>query len=167
MLSCSSSGKKKQEDDRSHLKTAKEPKGVVFLNPVDSLRLREVYQYSESLNLSDSLLSSVISHVALHFRGIPYVANTLEQEGEEKMVINLREFDCTTFVENVLAIANCIKEDNMHFECFLNRLTEIRYRKGIIDQYPSRLHYFSEWLGDNNAKGLLKIVSNVNQGLKA
>jgi hypothetical protein len=36
----------------------------------------------------------------------------------------------------------------------------IRYRDGIIDGYPSRLHYFTEWLNHNAKKGMLEILSN-------
>ena len=38
-------------------------------------------------------------------------------------------------------------------------LTELRYRGGVIDGYASRLHYFSEWLSDNDAKGLVRVVT--------
>jgi hypothetical protein len=38
-------------------------------------------------------------------------------------------------------------------------LTRIRYRDGRIDGYPSRLHYFSEWLADNERRGTLDIVT--------
>ena len=41
--------------------------------------------------------------VAKSFVGTPYVAHTLERS-PENLVCNLREFDCYTFVESVLAI---------------------------------------------------------------
>ncbi|MDZ7781185.1 MAG: DUF1460 domain-containing protein [Gemmatimonadota bacterium] len=34
-------------------------------------------------------------------------------------------------------------------------LREMRYRSGVLDGYPSRLHYFSEWIADNARRGLL------------
>ena len=39
------------------------------------------------------------------FLGTPYVAGTLETKGAEHLVVNLREYDCVTFVENVVALA--------------------------------------------------------------
>jgi hypothetical protein len=68
--------------------------------------------------------------------------------------------DCTTFLENVVAISFCIKAGNTSFNDYCSILKMIRYRGGAIDKYPSRLHYFTDWLLDNEHKGLIKIVSN-------
>ena len=38
-------------------------------------------------------------------------------------------------------------------------LTALRYRDGVIDGYPSRLHYFSDWIQDNERKGLIRDVT--------
>lgn len=160
IVSCSNSGKKSQIGNGTQLKSQNTNTVLTPLDTNDSLALKRVFHFADSLGLSDSSFSSVITNIALHFEGIPYVANTLEQEGEERLVINLNEFDCTTFVENVLALSSCVKAGEANSRCFQNRLVEIRYRKGIIDQYPSRLHYFSEWLADNQSKGYLNIVSN-------
>ena len=51
----------------------------------------------------------LIIAIARQLRGIPYVAKTLEVNKQEKLVINLSQLDCTTYVENVLAIYLCIK----------------------------------------------------------
>ena len=89
----------------------------------------------------------------------PYVANTLEVGGNEKMVINLREQDCTTFAENCLALARTIHKDNPSFNDFVDELRFIRYRDGILNGYPSRLHYFSDWIFNNDQKKAVKSVS--------
>jgi hypothetical protein len=91
--------------------------------------------------------------------GTPYVAATLEADGEEQLVVNLREMDCTTFIENVLALSRCIKNQQYSFGQFRHELTRIRYRNGIIDRYPSRLHYFTDWMLDNQHKGIVSIVT--------
>ena len=44
---------------------------------------------------------------ARKFLGVPYVASTLENNTDERLVINLRQLDCTTFVENVLTLTLC------------------------------------------------------------
>jgi len=88
----------------------------------------------------------------------PYVANTLELEPEQ-LIVNLRELDCTTFAENCLAIARTIKSENLSFERFTKELQNIRYRNGIIDGYPSRIHYFSDWIFENDKRQLVKDVS--------
>jgi len=93
------------------------------------------------------------------FQETPYVANTLEVGGKEKMVVNLRELDCTTFAENCLALARTIQKENATFNNFVNNLKLIRYRDGIINEYPSRLHYFSDWIFNNDKKALVKSIS--------
>jgi len=93
------------------------------------------------------------------FLDTPYVANTLEVGGNEKMVINLRELDCTTFAENCLAMARTIQKDNPTFNVFVDELRFIRYRDGILNGYPSRLHYFSDWIFNNDKKKAVKSIS--------
>ena len=105
-------------------------------------------------------LSGVLIKTATFFLNTPYVAHTLEIPGDEQLVVNLREMDCTTFVEYVVAFTLLLKENRTDFERFTQLLACIRYRNGIIDGYPSRLHYFTEWLQNNAEKGILEIVSN-------
>lgn len=88
----------------------------------------------------------------------PYVAHTLESEKEE-LIINLRELDCTTFAENCLAIARSVKSGNPSFKTFATELQNLRYRNGNIKDYPSRLHYFSDWIYENAKNGYLKDLS--------
>ncbi|NQU51136.1 MAG: DUF1460 domain-containing protein [Bacteroidetes bacterium] len=96
--------------------------------------------------------------VGSYFKETPYVAHTIETD-EEQLVINLRELDCTTFAENCLAISNTIKSKEHSFEKFAAELQKIRYRNGKLDGYPSRLHYFSDWIYDNNQKEITNSVS--------
>ena len=97
--------------------------------------------------------------VARSFLETPYVANTLEVADSEKLVVNLREMDCTTFAENCLALVRTLQQKNPGFESFTAELEKIRYREGIRNGYPSRLHYFSDWIHDNDQKGIVKSVS--------
>lgn len=94
------------------------------------------------------------------FLGTPYVASTLEAEGDEKLIVNLKGVDCTTFVEYVTAMAISSQEGDIRFIDFARVLAELRYRNGIIDGYPSRLHYFTDWLKVNERRGYLTIISD-------
>jgi len=94
-----------------------------------------------------------------HFLGTPYVAGTLESGGQEMLVVNLRGLDCTTFVENVLAIGRMKFEGQKDWESYLQNLEQIRYRDGMLQGYTSRLHYFSDWIRDNQKKGLVKDIT--------
>lgn len=111
---------------------------------------------------SDLPISELISKIGLSFLETPYVVASLENGLDEKLVINLRELDCTTFVENCLALARAVKLGKTDFESFVAELEKIRYRDGIRSQYPSRLHYFSEWIHNNHKKGLISETPNLN-----
>jgi hypothetical protein len=107
----------------------------------------------------DLPLSGLIVSAGQQWMGTPYVAHTLERPDGEKLVINLREQDCTTFLENTLATAASMKSKSPSFETYTDLLQQIRYRNGLIQGYPSRLHYFSEWLYENEKNGFLQVVT--------
>lgn len=88
-----------------------------------------------------------------------YVEKTLEIGEKETLVINLRGLDCTTFVENVLAFSLLLKDSIQDFNAFANIIKTIRYRDGILESYSSRLHYFTEWIRNNNEKGLVQDIT--------
>jgi hypothetical protein len=103
-------------------------------------------------------IGEVIVELGLSFVGTPYVAHTLEVSGDERLVVNLSAFDCTTFMENMLVLARCIKRGTTSFTGFKHELQFVRYRGGVIDGYPSRLHYFTDWLDNNCEKGVLRDI---------
>ena len=92
------------------------------------------------------------------FVGAPYTPGTLETL-PERLVVNLREFDCVTYVEVMLAMARGLDGGEPTFEQFLDELRRIRYRNGRIEGYASRLHYFSEWIQDNERMGIVRDVT--------
>lgn len=101
----------------------------------------------------------LVRDIALHFLGTPYVAHTLETGADEKMVMNLREMDCTTFAENCLALARTAGMKKPGFAKFAEQLEKIRYRGGLRNGYGSRLHYFSDWIYDNDSRKMVKSIS--------
>jgi hypothetical protein len=110
-------------------------------------------------NLSSKPMGDVIAEIGRSFIGTDYEAQTLEKDGEEQLVINLTGFDCTTLLENELVFARLIKKGKTTFEDYQKELTYIRYRDGIIKEYPSRLHYFSDWIYNNQQKGIVKDIT--------
>jgi hypothetical protein len=104
-------------------------------------------------------IGEVMGAIGLSFEGAPYVAHSLEVPGPEHLVVNLRAFDCTTFVESVLALSRCVRQGQTEYEDFRAQLQELRYRDGHIDGYPSRLHYFTDWVQDNAARGHVRDVT--------
>jgi hypothetical protein len=104
-------------------------------------------------------IGEVVVEVGRSFIGTPYLANALEQAGPEHLVVNLRGLDCVSFYENCLVFARCIKLKKLTFDDYRAQLTFIRYRGGIIDGYPSRLHYTSDYFADNEQKGVVRLVT--------
>ncbi len=101
----------------------------------------------------------IILKIGNLFLGTPYAAGTLETKTIERLVVNLREYDCVTFVENVIALARLIRSRQKSFKAFRKFLQEIRYRPGGPRSYCSRLHYFSDWIHVNQKKGILQDVT--------
>lgn len=99
--------------------------------------------------------------------GLPYVAHTLEVNDTEKLVVNLRQLDCTTYVENVVALTLCMKNRNYTFDSFCANLQKIRYRNGDAPYYTKRLHYFTDWIEDNTRKGICKEIQSPNPPFSA
>jgi hypothetical protein len=113
--------------------------------------------------LDTAPLGTAIAEIGRTFVGTAYVPQTLEVEGPEGLVINFRGLDCVTFVESAFTLARFVKAggaallgDRPAAEArYEALLTELRYRDGVIDGYPSRLHYFSDWIADNARRGLV------------
>ena len=95
-------------------------------------------------------------HFAKKMLGVPYVAGTLDGNEEEQLVVLVDSLDCTTFVETVLAFCIADKRGERDYEGFKKALTQIRYRDGILNGYTSRLHYFSDWIRNNEQMGFVK-----------
>ena len=92
------------------------------------------------------------------FVGRPYVAHTLENGTTEHLIVNTRELDCTTFLETVCALSLCDANGQQTFADFCRWLQRLRYRQGQIEDYTSRLHYFTQWADDNAAQLLVEDV---------
>lgn len=90
----------------------------------------------------------------------PYVAATLEVNPKEQLVVNLRQLDCTTFVETAIALALTTQEGSTRFDDYCKNLTKIRYQKGILKEYPSRNHYFTQWIHSNEQLGIVKEITS-------
>jgi N-acetylmuramoyl-L-alanine amidase-like len=93
------------------------------------------------------------------FLKAPYASGTLDKGKKECLVVNLRELDCVTCIENVVALTGCVNSRVKSFETFKRLLRKIRYRQGRLQGYTSRLHYFSDWIYDNQKKGIVRDVT--------
>lgn len=129
----------------------------------DSIKICNLLEESKRYFQADD----VVSYFAKKFVGIPYVANTLEVNDEEQLVVNLRQMDCTTYVETVVSLALCVQNGQFTYQDYINALRNLRYRNGVIDGYGSRLHYFSDWIDNNENMGYVKEVQSPNPPFSA
>ena len=91
--------------------------------------------------------------------GRPYVAGTLDESESETVVVNLNQFDCVTFQEPCLALARDAGSPSPSFANFRHEIENIRYRNGHNTGYCSRLHYSTDWIADNTARGNVKDIT--------
>jgi len=117
------------------------------------------FRFSVDHDLAEKPIGVVMQAIGSSFEGTPYVAHALEVPGEERLVINLRGLDCVSLVENTLTISRCVKLRNTSFAEYRKQLQYIRYRGGVINGYPSRLHYFADWIDDNQRKQVVRSVT--------
>jgi len=104
--------------------------------------------------------------------GTPYEPGTLEAylraggspSDTEPLTLSLSHFDCVTLVESCLAVARvgalgCQSPGSLiepTWSGFGDEIQRMRYRGGVRAGYTSRLHYFSEWISDGAARGLVR-----------
>ena len=114
---------------------------------------------SHAQTINNQVLTNAVSLL-----DVPYVANVLDQNDVEELVLNTDELDCTTFVEYVIAMTLAPMKDNNQKDeiIFADYVQKLRYRDGKIDGYTSRLHYMTEWAQNAIKQGILEDVTAAN-----
>lgn len=132
--------------------------------PEDSIRVMNLLQSAEKDAAKDSTAGQTMLRIgrAIEKMNIPYVAHTLEPNDQERLIINLRELDCTTFVESAMALTLCVRSGRTTFDDYCRILQKIRYWQGRAPQYIRRLHYFTSWIEDNTTMDLVKELQTPN-----
>jgi len=138
------------------------PVEVVFKETEEVAAFRRVMDYATAEKLHQRPMGEMIQAIAKQFQGTPYKAGLLDQSQEETLVVTLKNFDCVLFVETVLAIARGVAVQDYSQQSLLHHLRDQRYWDGQMNGYCSRLHYFSEWIFDNEKRGTVK---NMGQDL--
>jgi len=96
--------------------------------------IKLTYAIEKSISTKNPLI------IADYFIGTPYLANRLSKSNPEKLYFSFNDFDCVTFIENVLALYNSNGSNNR----FVDNLKNIRYNDSI--SYESRNHYLTSGL---------------------
>ncbi len=97
--------------------------------------------------------AEMVTRAATMLQGKPYVAGTLDNGAEERLVSDMYQLDCVTFQETCLALARDAMDHEPGFGNFRRHLENIRYRNGKNTGYASRLHYSTDWILDNTRRG--------------
>ena len=137
---------------------------IIGILLVQSVTAQTTYLRADSVKICQLLAQSnretTTLWLARQFLGVPYVAHTLEVNDDERLVVNTRQLDCTTLVETVTALKLCTQLGKKKWSDYLNTLSQLRYRQGRLNGYPSRLHYFSDWIRD---KVKMQLVTDIQQ----
>lgn len=130
----------------------------------DSIRVINLLQSAEKETANDTTAGLTMLRIgrAIEKMNIPYVAHTLEPNDQERLIINLRELDCTTFVESAMALTLCVRSGRTTFDDYCRILQKIRYWQGRAPQYIRRLHYFTSWIEDNTTMDLVRELQTPN-----
>lgn len=142
------------------------PLSAATITRADSLILKSFWEYAREKRLTDLSVDKRIPLIGRFFLGSPYKAGTLNVTAAEMPVINLRELDCVTLVENTLALALLEKYDDTSIETFVENIVRLRYRNGEILDYTSRLHYSTDWLFEMEKQHFLKDVTRQIGGIR-
>ncbi|MEL6927998.1 MAG: N-acetylmuramoyl-L-alanine amidase-like domain-containing protein [Cyanobacteria bacterium J06600_6] len=135
---------------------------VAVADPQDERIYQQIIDYAQQYNLERSSMGDIVQAVAEQLLGAEYQAGLLDQTTHETLVVSLQQFDCLLFIETVLAIANNIALQDRSYQALRNKIEEQRYWQGKINGYCSRLHYFSDWIEDNQKRGN---ITNITQRL--
>ena len=117
------------------------------------------FDFAVDAKLSDKKIGDIVTEIGKSFIGTDYKAHTLESPDKERVSINLSGLDCYTFLESVLALSRLVKKGNTDFDSYLREIQNLRYKKGRMKEYPSRLHYFSDWIYDVSKRRITKDIT--------
>jgi len=154
------------------------PSDAIAMEPVswsdeDWETLESTLRWAIGAGVDTLPLGERMAEIGLSFVGTAYVPGTLEVAGPERLVINFQGLDCVTFVENVFALSRIVRsdapqrlDDRAYVQgAYERELTTLRYRDGVIAGYPSRLHYFTDWITANERGFRLKDVTETLGGV--
>lgn len=122
-------------------------------------RFDTVMTNAQSDSLHTESLGRIMQALGQQFMGAPYLEHTLDTTPTERLVTRLDGFDCVTFVEAMLAMGRGVSERDYSFDGYAERLQAQRYRGDAETSYCARLHYFSEWIADNQRRGVVRDVT--------
>ncbi len=144
--------------------TAPDPTAAQAVTPQTRADLDSLIEVGFANRWESLAIGERVGRFARALAGAPYLEGTLEGPGPEVCRITTRGYDCVTFMELCLNLGRIVRPGGSRPGAadLEAAITKTRYRRGRIEGYASRLHYTSEWIADNIAKG---VVEDVTLGL--
>lgn len=134
--------------------TAVAKKQQTTYQQADSIKIVSLLEQAHALKAKPA---SWMLWFGTKFVNMPYVGGTLDRDSVERLVVNTRELDCTTYVEMVLALVMCAERGEKSFSKFCTHLRDVRYIDGSVS-YIKRQHYFTTWIEHNEKTGIVKEI---------
>lgn len=100
----------------------------IDVTPEDSAIFNETIAWAREKRLDTLAIGEIVATVGKRFVGKPYIPKTLDPPGPERLIVNLREFDCVTYVESMLAFGRVIRAGEDDFGAFTRELD----RKSVV-----------------------------------
>jgi hypothetical protein len=132
---------------------------LIYILFVTFSSLGQVYQgISKDLKnqIEKSHAKKDLVELGKYFIGRPYSHMALSRDNPEEVYYSLKDFDCVTFIENMLALY----ESNGLDSEYKKRLIELRYANSNDIRYETRLHYLSSALEKWQQMGIEKKPSS-------
>jgi hypothetical protein len=120
--------------------------------------------YARENRLDEAPIGAVMVSLGQRFSRSPYAAGMLDEPDKETLICRLDAFDCVTFVEATLAMARAVKSNDYAYTTYADLIREQRYRGGRMEGYCSRLHYFTDWIADNERRENVEDISEAIGG---
>jgi hypothetical protein len=136
-----------------------------LLSPADQARLDQTLRTAKQDKLATQPFGTIVQAIARRYMGARYQAGLLDQSPTEQLFISFQRFDCVLFIEAMLALARSVVQPNPSSADFPQQIEVQRYRGGHLKDYCSRLHYFSDWIADNERRGLVRNVTLASGGV--
>jgi hypothetical protein len=139
------------------------PSGTVSWPDEDWGVLVDAMAAARAAGADTASMGALMVEIGRSWVGVPRSAGV--KQPTERLDVDLRRFDELGFVEHVYALAVVAKLgaasaasiDRAQVESQYERVLQtVRYRNGVMDGYGSRLLYVSEWVSDNDRKGLVE-----------
>ena len=132
-------------------------------------KFHELVAQAERENWRALPLNERIGKVGLALRGTHYENYTLEiDDSIEAPSVDLDGLDCWTFFETCLGFARMLHVKSADYtpDDLLAAIETDRYISGQCRGYLSRLHFLEQWSADNEARGLVRNITQELGGVR-